>query len=137
MPEKVTPEKVIPEKTMICSTCGCSLVRLGVSKKQAVHYEYQSIDYVFCCQSCMKLFQTSPEMYLKETTHTIVCPTCLSEKPSAYSVPFKYKEASLYFCRCPYCLDTFNENPEYYLDRLAGETDFKGLFADDETACCH
>jgi len=125
------------EKTMICSTCGCSLIRLGIRKELAVQYEYQSVPHVFCCQGCKKLFETAPEKYLKETQDTIVCPTCLSEKPIAYSVSIKYKDDNLHFCRCPYCLDTFNNSPEYYLDRLAGKTDFRGLFADDETACCH
>ncbi len=124
-------------KTMICSTCGCSLIRLGICKEQAVYYEYQSISHVFCCQGCKKIFEKSPEIYLKETFDIIVCPTCLSEKPSAYSVLFQFKEEELNFCRCPYCLDTFNKNPEYYLDRLVGKTGFKGLFSDDNDACCH
>lgn len=127
----------MPTKTMICSTCGCSLIRLGISKEQAVHYDYQSVSYDFCCQGCKTLFEKAPEIYLKETFDTIVCPTCLSEKPTAYSVSFQFNEEELHFCRCPYCLDTFNKNPEYYLDRLAGKTDFKGLFSDNEGACCH
>jgi len=83
------------------------------------------------------LFEKAPEKHLKETRDTIVCPTCLSEKPIAYSVPIQFKGEALHFCRCPYCLDTFNNNPEYYLKRLAGKTDFKGLFSDDEGVCCH
>jgi len=125
------------EKTMICSTCGCSLIRLGINKAQAVYSEYKSVSHVFCCQGCKKLFDKSPEMHLKETLDIIVCPTCLSEKPIAYSVTAQFKGEDLHFCRCPYCLDKFNDNPEYYLDRLAGKTHFKGLFSDDEEACCH
>lgn len=124
-------------KTMICSTCGCSLIRLGINKEQAVRHEYRSVTHFFCCQGCLELFKQDPEMHLKETSDIDVCPTCLAEKPIAFTEPIQFESEELHFCRCPYCLDTFNNNPQYYLDRLAGKTDFKGLFSDDEGACCH
>lgn len=122
---------------MLCATCGCSLIRLGISNEQAVRCGYQSISYVFCCQGCQKLFKQDPQLYLKETADIVVCPTCLAEKPIAYTQAVQFDGKVLHFCRCPYCLDTFNKNSRYYLDRLAGKTDFKGLFGDDEGACCH
>ncbi|VAW57762.1 hypothetical protein MNBD_GAMMA07-2043 [hydrothermal vent metagenome] len=124
-------------KTMICSTCGCSLVRLGISKTKAMFYEYKSINHVFCCLGCLTLFKKSPDKYIEETSSNIVCPTCLSEKPIAYSVSYIFKEQVINFCRCPYCLEAFNKKPDYYLERLAGNTDFKGLFSDEESICCH
>ncbi len=122
---------------MICSTCGCSLIRLGVNSTQAVHYEYKSVDHVFCCQGCLNIFKTSPDSCIKETIDIFVCPTCLSEKNIDFGVSIEFDNELFYFCRCPYCMDKFNENPFYYIDRLAGETNFKGLFSDDKTACCH
>ncbi len=122
---------------MICSTCGCSLVRLGIRKDQAIRQEYGSATYFFCCQGCLSLFKQAPEMHLNETSDIKVCPTCLAEKPISFTVRVHFEGTELHFCRCPYCLDTFNDNPQYYLDRLAGNTDFKGLFSDDEKACCH
>lgn len=83
------------------------------------------------------LFNQAPEKHLKETTGIKVCPTCLAEKPEAFMVHVLFKNLSLYFCRCPYCIDTFNERPKYFIERLKGNTDFKGLFAGDEKACCH
>jgi len=124
-------------KTMICATCGCSLIRLGISNEQAVNFEFQSVSYAFCCQGCLKFFKQNPEKYLKETANIEVCPTCLAEKPASFTVPILLDGHKFYFCRCPYCLDTFNESPQYFIDRLAGKTDFKGLFADDEKSCCH
>jgi YHS domain-containing protein len=110
---------------------------LGISNAQAVRYEYPSISYVFCCQGCLKLFKQAPQLYLKETTDIVVCPTCLTEKPIAYTQTIQFDGKALHFCRCPYCLDTINKNPRDYLDRLAGKTDLKGLFGDDEGACCY
>lgn len=124
-------------KTAICATCGCSLIRLGISKEQAVQFEYQSMLRTFCCQGCLQLFKQAPDKYLKETADIKVCPTCLAEKPSAYTLSVLLKGQTFHFCRCPYCFDTFDKNPQYYIDRLAGRTDFKGLFADDKEACCH
>ncbi len=124
-------------QTMICPTCSCSLIRLGINKKQAIRYEYQSATHFFCCQGCLELFKQTPETYLKEASDIVVCPTCLAEKPIAFTVSIQFEGEELHFCRCPYCLDTFKNNPQYYLDRLAGKKAFKGLFADNETACCH
>jgi YHS domain-containing protein len=123
--------------TLICATCGCSLVRLGISEAQAVYFEYQSGSYAFCCRGCLEIFKQAPEKCLKETADIKVCPTCLAEKPIAMTVPVLLKGQLLYFCRCPYCFDTFDNDPQYYVDRLEGKTHFKGLFADDENACCH
>lgn len=122
---------------MICSTCGCSLIRLGINFSQAAKEVYKSVEYFFCCQGCLTIFQQDPDKYLGETLDIKVCPTCLAEKPLALTVPLKLNGHEFHFCRCPYCLDTFQNNPQYYIDRLTGKTDFKGPFSDDEKACCH
>lgn len=122
---------------MICSTCGCSLIRLGINFSQAPRVMYKSVEHFFCCQGCLTIFEQEPEKLLGETSDIKICPTCLAEKPSAHSVPYKHNGHELRFCRCPYCLDTFKKNSQYYIDRLEGKTDFKGLFSYDENACCH
>jgi len=122
---------------MICSTCGCSLVRLGINEQQVVRFEYKTFNLFFCCQGCLSIFQLNPGKYLEETSGIVVCPTCLAEKPISYTVAVQWEGGKLHFCRCPYCLNTFNKNPKYYIERLQGKTDFKGLFSDDKNACCH
>lgn len=124
-------------KTSICATCGCSLIRLGISNKQALRVEYQSVWYSFCCQGCLTLFEQAADKYINETANIEVCPTCLAEKPTTSMLQVVLNDQSLHFCHCPYCLDTFNKDPQYYIERLEGKTNFKGLFADDKTACCH
>lgn len=39
-------------KTLICPYCGCSLVRLGISKDKAATYSYHGTEHHFCCQDC-------------------------------------------------------------------------------------
>ncbi|MCH7590867.1 YHS domain-containing protein, partial [PVC group bacterium] len=53
-------------KTIICSTCGCSLVRLGISKDKASTSFFDDKELYFCCQGCVDLFVTDPEKYIKE-----------------------------------------------------------------------
>jgi len=50
-------------KTLICPTCGCSLVRLGISKEKAFPHSYNSEEYRFCCQACVDLFTIDPQKY--------------------------------------------------------------------------
>ena len=69
--------------TLICPACGCSLVRLGISREQSVLNHYHDVEHYFCCQECVDLFITDPEKYLQRTSDVIVCPTCLGEKPLA------------------------------------------------------
>ena len=120
--------------TFVCSTCGCSLVRLGVSKDKAVTYNYNGEVHVFCCQACIDLFIIAPQKYLAETKDLIVCPTCLGEKPVQWSATLKHAGQDVYFCRCPYCMELFQEAPEYYLERLEGKISFEGVMGHD--GCC-
>ncbi len=119
-------------KTLICPTCGCSLVRLGINKDQAVTYSYQDQDYHFCCDGCREQFLTDPEKHLRETGGLMVCPVCLTEKTLGLTKKLEFEGEDLYFCRCPHCMDEFNKNPNYYIRRLAGEEDYPGTF---KTAC--
>ena len=121
-------------KTLICRTCGCSLVRLGVGKDQAVTYSHNGEEYTFCCQACVDLFIGDPQKYLQETNDLIVCPTCLAEKPLKWAVKMEIGDHKVYFCRCPYCTDLFPESPEFYIDRLEGKIPFEGVLGFE--GCC-
>ena len=61
-------------KTPVCPTCGCSLVRLGISKDKAATHTYHGNAYHFCCQGCVDLFVTDPERHLQRTKDLVVCP---------------------------------------------------------------
>ena len=54
-------------KTLVCPTCGCSLVRLGISKDEAVAHSHESKEYYFCCDGCLEQFIADPEKHLHET----------------------------------------------------------------------
>lgn len=77
------------------------------------------------------------QIKMQTQTQTMNCPTCLTENPKALTVSIQFEGEELHFCRCPYRLDTFKNNLQYYLDRLVGKKEFKGLFTDNETAYCH
>ena len=121
-------------ETLICSTCGCSLVRLGVSKEDSVVHHHNGENYRFCCQGCVDVFITDPEKYLQETNDLIVCPTCLAEKPQQWSATFKYAGQEVHFCRCPYCAEVFQKNPDFYIARLEGTIPYEGVL--DHEGCC-
>lgn len=121
-------------KTLICPSCGCSLVRLGISKENSIAHRHNGEEYRFCCQGCADLFVTDPEKYLRETNELIVCPTCLAEKPQKWSVSLMIGPHEVYFCRCPYCAEVFERNPDFYLKRLDGVIPNKGVL--DHEGCC-
>ncbi len=114
-------------KTLICRTCGCSLVRLGVSKEDSVAHHHKGEEYRFCCQGCVDVFITDPEKYLKDTNDLIVCPTCLAEKPRQRSATFTYAGQEVPYCRCPYCAEVFQKNPDFYIARLEGTIPHEGV----------
>lgn len=107
-------------KTPICPTCGCSLVRLGISKDRAVVHRYDGEEYRFCCQGCLDVFVAHPEKYLLEIANLAVCPTCLAEKPLESTIRLEHDGLVLHFCRCPYCVEEFTANPDYFIQRLEG-----------------
>ncbi len=121
-------------QTLICPTCGCSLVRLGVSTAQAVTYRYSGEEYRFCCQGCVDLFITDPQTYLEETSDLIVCPTCLAEKPRQWAATLEIAGQEVHFCRCPYCAEVFHKNPDFYMQRLKGIIPHAGVL--DHEGCC-
>ena len=120
--------------TLICPTCGCSLVRLGVSTEKAATHRYQDREYHFCCRECVEVFVTEPQKYLRETSDLVVCPSCLAEKPLRSTIKLEFAGREFHLCRCPHCLHNFHKNPEYSLSRLAGMVDYRGVF--DKTTCC-
>ena len=121
-------------KTLICRTCGCSLVRLGVTKEQSTMCLHDGVEYCCCCQGCADLFNTDPERYLQETQGLIVCPTCLAEKPPQSAVKLSVAGQVVYFCRCPYCVEVFRKNPDFYIQRLEGIIPNEGVL--DHEGCC-
>lgn len=106
-------------KTPICPTCGCSLVRLGISKEKAVFYVYETRKHQFCCQGCMEQFISEPRRYLREINDLVVCPVCLGEKPLKSAVKMEFAGEEFHFCRCPHCIEEFRKNPEYFMERLS------------------
>ncbi len=121
--------------TLICPTCGCSLVRLGVSERNVVTRKYKNEKYSFCCDGCAVMFDNDPETLLNETEDLIVCPSCLAEKPLDQAVELNHKGETVHFCKCPYCMTVFKENPEYYIKRLSGEVEYSGVFSDGRGCC--
>ena len=107
-------------QTSICPTCGCSLVRLGIGREEAVSYHHDGEEHHFCCGRGVEGFVTDPEKYLREVRDFAVCPVCLGEKPLESTVELEHGGTTLHFCRCPHCAEEFERNPEHYLNRLAG-----------------
>lgn len=121
-------------ETIICRTCGCSLVRLGISKDQASVYRHEEEDHYFCCQACVDLFTSGPEKYLEETSDLVVCPTCLAEKPRHWTTTLNISGSDIHFCRCPHCVDLFKDRPDFYIERLQGRIANAGVLGHD--GCC-
>ena len=92
--------------------------------------------YYFCCEGCQAIFLENPTQFIEELNKLHVCPVCLAEKVLAQTVEITCNDLKLHFCRCPFCAETFKQDPEFYLARLKGETDFKGLFDGQKTSCC-
>jgi YHS domain-containing protein len=103
----------------ICPYCGCSLARLGISRGDAASLSYEGQELLFCCQGCVDGFEADPERYLAEIRDLIVCPTCLAEKPRRLAVSVEVAGMSIYFCRCPHCVEHFEREPERLLARMA------------------
>ena len=118
-------------KTLICPYCGCSLVRLLVSRDKAATFSYAGTEYYFCCQGCADLFAADPEQHLERTKDVIVCPTCLGEKPPAATFTFEHAGQEVPYCGCPHCQQLFEKDPGYYTSRLEGAIPTKGVDAHD------
>ena len=118
-------------KTLICPYCACSLVRLGVSRDQAVTHTYDGREYHFCCQGCVDLFVTDAEQHLQRTRDLIVCPTCLGEKPPESAFMFEHAGQEIHYCGCPYCREVFEKDPSYYSQRLEGAIPSEGVLGHD------
>ncbi len=118
-------------KTLICPYCGCSLVRLGISKDQATTYTYRGTACHFCCQDCADEFAADPERHLRRTKDLIVCPTCLGEKPPELAFVFEHAGQEIHYCGCPYCRKEFEKDPDYYIKRLEGMIRSEGVVGHD------
>ncbi|NOZ83915.1 MAG: hypothetical protein GXP60_03765 [Epsilonproteobacteria bacterium] len=122
-------------KTVVCPTCGCSLVRLGVTGEHAVIRKYREKEYSFCCDGCAVMFDENPETLIEETNSLVVCPSCLAEKSIEQTVEINYQGEKLHFCKCPHCMTVFLGDSEYYIKRLSGEIEFSGVFS-EKRGCC-
>ena len=105
-------------KALVCPYCGCSLVRLGISKEKATAHSYDGKEYHFCCQGCADLFDTDPQKYLQSISDVIVCPSCLAEKPLERAFVMKHAGKEVHYCGCPHCAEVFQKSPEHYIKRL-------------------
>lgn len=121
-------------KTLICPTYRCSLVRLAISKEKSVVHRYRGEEYRFCFRGCADVFIADPEKRLRETNDLIVCPTCIAEKPTAWAVPLNIAGREMHSCRCSYCVEVFNKDPDFYVERLEGAVGNEGVL--DHEGCC-
>ncbi len=102
---------------------------------KALSCYYQGKRYWFCCTGCLQLFENDPEALLQETAGLVVCPVCLAEKPVAATVQHECNGAMYHFCRCPHCLVVFKRDPDTFINRLAWQTDYAGIFGDLGECC--
>ena len=121
-------------KILVCPTCGCSLVRLGISKENSVPHSHEGEKFYFCCQGCVDVFVANPEERREETREMIVCPSCLAEKPVQQAVKLEIDGQEVQFCRCPHCVDVFQKNPGFYIKRLEGTIPNEGVL--NHEGCC-
>jgi YHS domain-containing protein len=105
-------------KSVLCPTCGCSLVRLRISRHQAIHLIYDRAEHHFCCKGCAEIFSSDPERYLAQIRDVVVCPGCFGEKPAAVTVSVEHSGRTVNFCGCPHCQEAFDHDPEGLLARL-------------------
>jgi YHS domain-containing protein len=108
-------------KSVICPTCGCSLVRLGITREQAARTAFARTLYFFCCEGCAERFRSdpNPERYLAQTADVVVCPGCLAEKPAARTVTADVAGQTVNLCGCPDCQSAVEQDPNRYLAPLA------------------
>jgi YHS domain-containing protein len=105
-------------KSVLCPTCGCSLVRLNISREQAARVTYGGADHYFCCNGCAERFSSDPGRYLAQVRDLVVFPACLAEKPAGVTVILEHSGKTLNFCGCPHCEASFAREPDRLLARL-------------------
>lgn len=60
-----------------------------------------------------------PRRYVAEVCDRVARPSCLAEKPKAPAVTVTRDGAAVHPRRCPCCVETFEDDPETLLGRLA------------------
>jgi YHS domain-containing protein len=96
-------------------------------KTTAVAHNYRGREYYFCSRGCVDVFERDGERYLLELKDLIVCPVCLGERYER-SATYVAAQGSVYFtCRSPKCGELFQEDPDFYLRRLAGKEKSAGV----------
>lgn len=105
-------------KSVLCPACGCSLVRLGISREQATHAAYAGTLHSFCCDGCADIFRADPDRYLAQIADVVVCPGCLAEKPVARTVTVEVAGQTIYLYGCPHCQTALERDPDRLLAPL-------------------
>ena len=62
-------------------------------------------------------------------------PSGLDEKPLDMAVKLEISGQEVHVCRCPYCAEVFEKDPDFYIKRLEGTIPNEGAVLDHE-ACC-
>jgi YHS domain-containing protein len=106
-------------KSVICPACGCSLVRLGVTREQAARTAHARTLYFFCCEGCAERFRADPERYLAQIADVVVCPACLAERSATRTVTIDVEGQTVHVCGCPGCQSAVERDPDRLLARLA------------------
>lgn len=105
---------------LLCPGCGCSLVRLGITRDRATTHTHDGRVLHFCCAACVEVFRSDPDRFMREAEELVVCPTCLTEKPKTMTVTATIQGIEFRFCRCPTCVNLFRKSPEVFVQRLTG-----------------
>lgn len=133
----------MPEFAVSLKIVGLSGVKTGESNPTArarllgsathlIPAANQSVNYSAATGVRAELFSTDSQRYLEETNDLIVCPTCLAEKPPQSVATSNIAGQEVHFCRCRYCPDLFQKDPDYYIKRLEGTIPYEtGVAAHD------
>lgn len=105
-------------RSVLCPTCGCSLVRLGISREMASHATHADIEHHFCCEGCADIFRSDPDRYPAQIADVVVCPGCLAEKPVPVTVAFEHAGRTINLCGCPHCETALKRDPDGLLARF-------------------
>ena len=58
----------------------------------------------------------------------------MAEKPLQWAAQLNVDGEDVYFCRCPFCAEVFQKDPDYYMKRLEGTIPNAGVR--DHEGCC-
>jgi YHS domain-containing protein len=85
--------------------------KLDGSEGEPLKYTYLGKEYLFCCNGCVKKFESEPMNYIKEE---IKCP--VMGETADKNISTTVDGVKYYFC-CSSCVKKFKDNPEKYLNK--------------------